>query len=114
MGAEPRHAADGLRPRLIPGVRQGIMTRRFRRSPARSSPAQESKRGPSETIVSYAWCAILLTFVVAQGCSMSTARDFTVAGEKANALLCRPEGKGPFPVLVWSHGRVTDPGFVER
>jgi len=55
--------------------------------------------------------AILLALLVVQGCVIPSARDhggFIVDGEKANALLCRPEGKGPFPAVVYSHGRATD------
>ena len=58
--------------------------------------------------------AIFLVFVAAQSCSMPAAPAFTVSGEKPNALLCRPEGKGPFPTVVWSHGRVTDTANLER
>jgi dienelactone hydrolase len=94
------------------------MTHRFRYSIARLFPLQRAN-GTSlaitpETAMSYPWCAILLVFVAAHSCSMPAAPDFTVAGEKANALLCRPEGKGPFPSIVWSHGRVTDTATLER
>ena len=58
--------------------------------------------------------SILAAVLVVQGCSMPATRDFIVAGEQANALLCRPEGKGPSPAVVWSHGRVTDAAVLER
>jgi dienelactone hydrolase len=55
--------------------------------------------------------------LLAQSCITPVTRDypdFIVAGEQANALLCRPEGQGLFPVVVWSHGRVTDPAAFAR
>src|SRR2546430_2294382 len=64
--------------------------------------------------MSYSRCAVLLVLVAAQSCSMPAAPGFTVAGEKANALLCRPEGNGPFSAIVYSHGRVTDTATLER
>jgi dienelactone hydrolase len=61
--------------------------------------------------------AILLALLVAEGCIIPSAREdrgFIVDGEQANAVLCRPEGKGPFPAVVYSHGRATDPQAFER
>lgn len=60
---------------------------------------------------------ILLALLVAQGCGIASTqehKDFIVAGEQANALLCRPEGKGPFPAVVYSLGRITDPQKSEE
>ena len=60
---------------------------------------------------------ILLALLVAQGCVIPSARDyrgFDMDGEQANALLCRPEGKGPFPAVVYSHGRATDMQAFEK
>jgi len=31
-----------------------------------------------------------------------------------DALLCRPSGQGPFPTVVWAHGRVSDRATFER
>jgi dienelactone hydrolase len=37
-------------------------------------------------------------------------RNFVVTGEQPNAFLCRPEGKGPFPAVIFGHGRaIRDP-----
>jgi dienelactone hydrolase len=52
----------------------------------------------------------LLALLVAQGCLTSSARDykhntFILAGEQANAFICRPDGNGPFPAVIFSHGR---------
>ena len=60
---------------------------------------------------------ILLAHVVAQACAVPStgdSNDFILAGEEANALLCRPEGKGPFPAVVYSHGQVTNPQMLEK
>lgn len=32
-------------------------------------------------------------------------KDFIIAGEQANAFLCRPEVKALFPAVIFSHGR---------
>jgi len=58
----------------------------------------------------FSFATILVALFVAQGCITPSARDyevkgFIVAGEQANAILCRPEGKGPFPAVIFSHGR---------
>ena len=53
---------------------------------------------------------ILLALLVTQGCLTSSTRHykhnaFILAGEQANAVICRPEGNGPFPAVIFSHGR---------
>jgi dienelactone hydrolase len=53
---------------------------------------------------------ILLALIVPQGCITPSAgnykdNDFILAGEQANAYLCRPDRAGPFPAVVFSHGR---------
>jgi dienelactone hydrolase len=94
------------------------MTHGFRRSITRSGPLKEANRnGLAITYGSEVrsfLCIILLAFLVAQSCSAPASRDFVLDGTKANALLCRPEGKGPFPAIIWSHGRVTDAAVLER
>jgi len=49
---------------------------------------------------------ILLALVVTQSYGIPATHDDITRGEQANALLCRPEGKGPFAAVIWSHGRV--------
>ncbi|MFQ5542099.1 MAG: dienelactone hydrolase family protein, partial [Candidatus Binatia bacterium] len=34
--------------------------------------------------------------------------SYQFGGEKRQALICRPEGKGPFPAVVYNHGRIVD------
>ena len=48
---------------------------------------------------------ILVALAVTQRYGISATHDYMTSGEQANALLCRPEGKGPFAAVVWSHGR---------
>jgi dienelactone hydrolase len=53
---------------------------------------------------------ILLALAVSQACVATSARGykdrgFILAGEQANAFLCRPDRAGPFPAVVFSHGR---------
>ena len=61
--------------------------------------------------------AILFALIVAQGCVVPSTPglgDFAVDGPQANALLCRPVGKGPFSAVVYSHGRATDLQAIEK
>jgi len=94
------------------------MTHGFRRSITRSGPFKEANRTGLAIMcgseVRSFLCIIFLSFLVAQSCSVPASRDFVLDGAKANALLCRPEGKGPFPAIIWSHGRVTDAAVLER
>jgi dienelactone hydrolase len=47
----------------------------------------------------------LLLFFVIQGCGgVRSNVDYRIGGEDPQALLCRPEGKGPFPAVVHNHG----------
>jgi len=46
-----------------------------------------------------------LLFFVIQGCGGVTSNvGYRIGGEDPQALLCRPEGKGPFPAVVHNHG----------
>jgi dienelactone hydrolase len=48
---------------------------------------------------------IFLLFFVIQGCSGVTSNvGYRIGGEDPQALLCRPEGEGPFPAVVHNHG----------
>jgi dienelactone hydrolase len=49
---------------------------------------------------------ILWVLLVTQSYDVTAAGKYITSGEQANALLCRPEGKGPFAAVIWSHGRV--------
>ena len=41
-----------------------------------------------------------------------TLVDYSIGGEQGQAVLCRPEGKGPFPTVVYNHGRgIDDHGY---
>lgn len=66
-------------------------------------------------------CSMLLLAFVIQSCSTvaPTPRvSFPVDGDQRDALLCRPEGKGPFPAVVFNHGTIVDqsgwPGAATR
>jgi dienelactone hydrolase len=48
----------------------------------------------------------LFALVVVQRYDVTAADKYITSGEQANALLCRPEGKGPFAAVIWSHGKV--------
>jgi dienelactone hydrolase len=51
---------------------------------------------------------ILLAFLILESYGIPASEDYITSGEQANALLCRPEGKGPFAAVIWSHGRVEE------
>ncbi len=50
---------------------------------------------------------ILLLFTL-QACAEASLVSYRFGGEKRQALICRPEGKGPFPAVVYNHGRIVD------
>ncbi len=37
-----------------------------------------------------------------------TMVNYNHSGKKAKALLCKPDGAGPFPAVVYSHGKIVD------
>ncbi|MFQ5897928.1 MAG: dienelactone hydrolase family protein [Candidatus Methylomirabilia bacterium] len=45
-----------------------------------------------------------------QGCAVGEASliGYRIGAEEGRALLCRPEGKGPFPAVVYNHGLIVD------
>jgi dienelactone hydrolase len=49
---------------------------------------------------------IVLLLSVIQGCAADVVplADYRIGGAIPEALLCRPEGKGPFPAVVHNHG----------
>ena len=49
---------------------------------------------------------VFVAFVVTKDSGIAATPDYKTSGEQANALLCRPNTNGPFPVVIWSHGRV--------
>lgn len=62
---------------------------------------------------------IFLLLFAAHGWSAEASRvSFPVGDEHRDALLCRPEGKGPFPTVVFNHGSIVDgwgwPGASSR
>ena len=47
----------------------------------------------------------LQLFILMQGCgSVPPSVGYCIGGEDPQALLCRPEGKAPFPAVVHNHG----------
>lgn len=40
--------------------------------------------------------------------------SYRVGAAERQALLCRPEGKGPFPVVVYNHGLIVDNAGYQR
>jgi dienelactone hydrolase len=52
----------------------------------------------------FCYLTCLLYFVIqGSGCVTSNV-SYRIGGEDPQALLCRPEGKGPFPAVVHNHG----------
>lgn len=42
------------------------------------------------------------------------ARSLLAAEDQGGGLLCRPEGEGPFPAVIYSHGRIASPQTLAR
>lgn len=51
---------------------------------------------------------VSLTLLATQGCAGVPQVSYRGSGGEGRALLCRPEGKGPFPVVVYNHGLIVD------
>jgi len=56
------------------------------------------------------WFSIISFLVVLSSC-ITAAVSY---GAEPDALLCRPEGKGPFPAVVYSHGQVANPQMLKQ
>ena len=53
----------------------------------------------------------LILALVFSGRGISSAVNY---GAGPEALVCRPEGPGPFPAVVYSHGQVPNPQMLQR
>jgi len=53
----------------------------------------------------YVFCALL---IILQGCAGTLLVDYRVGNETGKALVCGPEGKGPFPAVIYNHGLIVD------
>lgn len=51
---------------------------------------------------------IILLILVLDGYSEAAMVNYRIGGKKSQALLYRPKGKGPFPVVVYNHGMIVD------
>ena len=56
------------------------------------------------------WSSIISFLLVLSSC-INSALSY---GAEPDALLCRPEGKGPFPTVVYSHGQVANPQMLKQ
>ncbi|MBI4488494.1 MAG: dienelactone hydrolase family protein [Deltaproteobacteria bacterium] len=53
--------------------------------------------------------AISLLMLVTQGCgAVVSTLSYRIGGTDGQALVCIPEGKGPFPAVVYNHGIIVD------
>ena len=59
----------------------------------------------SMRLLRHALCGLLIIF---QGCATASLVDFRFGNETGEALLCRPEGQGPYPVVIYNHGLIAD------
>jgi len=61
------------------------------------------------------YAAVILLLVLFQGCTeVITSGDYRITGWNPDALLCRPEGNGPFPAIVHNHGVGVDINGYEK
>ncbi|MEE8075510.1 MAG: dienelactone hydrolase family protein [Candidatus Binatia bacterium] len=51
---------------------------------------------------------LVLLFFAIHSYAEASLVSYQFGGEKGQALICRPEGKGPFPAVVYNHGRIVD------
>jgi len=56
------------------------------------------------------WSSIISFLLVLSSC-INSALSY---GAEPDALLCRPEGNGPFPAVVYSHGQVANPQMLKQ
>lgn len=54
---------------------------------------------------SLAACFFLIIFL---GCAEGRIVNYPVKGEQGEALICRPEGEGPYPAVIYNHGLIVD------
>lgn len=47
---------------------------------------------------------LLLFFTISGYVGLLFSAEYRIGGANPEALLCRPEGKGPFPAVVHNHG----------
>jgi dienelactone hydrolase len=58
---------------------------------------------------------LLLLLISIQGCGgVVSSGDYRIGGWNPDALLCRPEGNGPFPAIVHNHGVGVDINGYEK
>lgn len=52
---------------------------------------------------------VFLFLFLIQGCGATASTvNYQTDGAEGQALFCRPEGKGPFPTVVYNHGLIVD------
>jgi dienelactone hydrolase len=60
----------------------------------------------------FRYLIFLLFFAIQGQGGLAFSADYRIGGMNPEALLCRPEGKGPFPAIVHNHGvRVDTVGY---
>jgi len=57
---------------------------------------------------------LLFLLIQAYTAIASTMVTYRVGGAEGQALLCRPEGKGPFPIVVYNHALIVDNAGYQR
>lgn len=56
------------------------------------------------------WFSII-SFLLVMSSYVNSALSY---GAEPDGLLCRPQGKGPFPAVIWSHGQVANPQMLKK
>ena len=59
----------------------------------------------------YTLCAVL---IYSQAFASSLLVNYRVGEKSRKALVCRPQGKGPFPAVIYNHGLVVDRAGYEN
>jgi len=56
------------------------------------------------TLREFCYLIVLLSFAIQGYGDVVFSADYRIGGMNPEALLCRPEGKGPFPAVIHNHG----------
>jgi len=97
--------AEAVPPSLPVGVSSGKIGLLFRNR-------SDAKAERQMTLREFRCLTFLLCFLIQGYRGLVFSAEYRVGGVNPDALLCRPEGKGPFPAVVHNHGvRVDTVGY---
>jgi len=66
------------------------------------------------TLREFCYLIVLLSFAIQGYGDVVFSADYRIGGMNPEALLCRPEGKGPFPAVIHNHGVGVDTFAIKK